>query len=373
MPTALVLSPADPAGNPRPNRMIRCLLRDFQVHVVSPAASGMPGVVYDPLPPRPTGAWHRLTRVLQMALRRYDGLVWTPRLRELAEKHRALDHAVITAHDLRLLPVALAIRRTGRVLFDAREFYPRHFEDVWWWRLLHQPFNESLCREYLSRADHVVTVCQGLADEYERDFGLHCELLPNYPAPLACTPQPIDPGHIRLLHHGHASPSRRLELMIEMMDSLPGRFTLDLMLLPTDPRYVEHLRAMCTARPRVRILPAVAFNELVSRSNVYDVGVFLVPPVNFNLRFTLPNKLFEFVQARLMVAIGPSPEMARVVREHDLGVVAADFNPATLAAALAALSPDDIARFKRNAHRAAALLNSDQTDATVRRLVLDRP
>jgi hypothetical protein len=257
------------------------------------------------------------------------------------------------------------------LLFDAREYYPRHYEDILWWRLLYQPFNRALCREYLPRADHVVTICRGLADEYERELGVHCELLPSYPAPVACKPQPVDPSRIRLVHHGLASRSRQIELMIEMVDHLPVNFTLDLFLMPSEDGYLGFLRRMCATRPRVRLLAPLPFAELVPATNGYDIGVFLVPPVNFNLRFALPNKFFEFVQARLMVAIGPSPEMARLVHEHDLGVVAADFRPATLAAALAGLSLADIERFKHNAHRAAAVLNSDQTDALVRRIALD--
>jgi hypothetical protein len=155
-----------------------------------------------------------------------------------------------------------------------------------------------------------------------------------------------------------------------MMDHLPRHFSLDLILMPGDRRYIKRLERLCSSRPRVRILPPLPFAELVTATNAYDVGVFLVPPVSFNLRFTLPNKFFEFIQARLMIAIGPSPEMARYVREYDLGVVADDFRPATLAAALSRLSASDIQRHKENAHRAAARLNSNQTDIQVRELAL---
>lgn len=372
MPTALVLCLADPSGNPRPNRMLRCLARDFRVHAIYAGARALPGVECDRLTSAPRTVSHRLAKNLRLLARRYESLVWTPELRALVAKHRALDHAFITVHELRLLPFALAIRQHGRVLFDAREYYPRHYEDVWWWRLLHAPFNRALCRDYLPRADHVVTVCRGLADEYERELGVHCSLLPSLPAPVACEPRPVDRDHIRLVHHGLASRSRQLERMIEMMDYLPTRFTLDLLLMSSDERYLAKLRALCATRPRVRLLPPVPFADLIPATNAYDIGVFLLPPANFNLRFALPNKFFEFVQARLMVAVGPSPEMARLVREHDLGVVAEDFAPATLAAALARLSAEDIARFKQQSHRAAAVLNSDQTDAIVRSLAVGK-
>jgi len=370
MATALVLCIADPSGNPRPHRMIRCLSRDFSVHVISAGATLMPGVQHDAFKLPPTTRSARCIRNLRLLLRRYENYLVPTSLQALAEKHRALDHAFITVHELRLLPFALAVRGRGRILFDAREYYPNHYEDIWWWRLLHQPLNRRLCRDYLHQADHVVTVCQGLADEYRREFGITCSLLPSYPTPVDCAPSQVDATNIRLVHHGLASRSRKIERMIEMMDHLHERFSLDLILMPSDDQYMASLRAMCATRPRVRVLPPLPFVQLVAATNAYDIGVFLVPPGNFNLRFTLPNKFFEYIQARLMVAIGPSPEMARLVHAHNLGIVSPDFAPATLAGLLNRLTSEDIENYKARAHQAARLLNSDHTDELVRSIAL---
>lgn len=369
-PTSLVLCFADPAGNPRPNRIIKCLSRDFDVHVISAGPSRLSRIHHEAFIHTTKTFAGRLVRNANLLIRHYRPILWPPSLRAMVERHRALDHALISVHELRLLPFALAVRNHGRILFDAREYYPRHYEDVWWWRLLHQPLNRHLCRDYLHQADHVVTVCQGLADEYRREFGITCSLLPSYPAPVDCTPSPVDAENIRLVHHGLASQSRKIERMIEMMDHLHERFSLDLILMPSDVPYMASLRAMCATRPRVRVLPPLPFAQLVEATNSYDIGVFLVPPGNFNLRFTLPNKFFEYIQARLMVAIGPSPEMARLVQAHNLGVVSPDFAPATLAGLLNRLTPEDIENYKAQAHQAARVLNSDHTDELVRSIAL---
>lgn len=350
--------------------MIRCLAREFDVCVVSFGTIDLPGVQCERIAePRPRTLLERVQNAARVFRGRYRDAIWTHGLRALASRHRLRRHSLIVVHDLRLLPVALSIRgRTGRVLFDAREYYPRHYEDLYWWRWLYQPMNVNLCRRYLRRADAIVTVSRGLATEYRREFGVHCTVLPSMSAPRDLTPQPVIPDRIRLVHHGLASPSRQLEGMIRMMDGLPSQFTLDLILVPRGEVYMKKLRALSASRPRVRILPPLPFTELVTATNEYDIGVFLVPPVNFNLKFVLPNKFFEFVQARLMIAIGPSPEMAWYVREHRLGVVAENFQPATLAAALNRVTASEIQQYKENAHRAAALLNSDRTDAQVRKL-----
>jgi len=93
--------------------------------------------------------------------------------------------------------------------------------------------------------------------------------------------------------------------------------------------------------------------EICEATNQYDIGLFLLPPVNLNYRFALPNKLFEFIQARLAVAIGPSPEMARVVRAHKVGVVSESFDPASMADSLNSLTREDLIRFKQASHRSA--------------------
>ncbi len=359
-PTALVICAGDPARDPRPHRVIRWLSREFDVRAISSGTTDLPGVVHVRLPaPSGSPVMRKLRGALALKLRRYDARLWPAGVREIAAAEHAHDPALVVVHDLALLPLALAIRGRGRVFFDAREYYSRHFEDRWFWRFFLQDFNLHLCRTYLGQADVMVTVNRGLADEYRREFGVACGVLPSFPEPVALTPGPVDPGKIRMIHHGFATRSRRLELMIDALQLAEPRFHLDLMLAGEERGYVEELRRRAAGNPRVRFREPVAFGDLVRDTNRYDIGLYLLPPTSFNTLHALPNKFFEFIQARLMLAIGPSPEMAPYVRQYDLGMVADDFEPATLAARLNALSTDDIVRHKASAHRAAEQLNAD--------------
>lgn len=377
MPTALVISSVDPAGNPRPHRMIGWLAPHFAVTAISPRREPMEHAACLPLPAtlRGGGLGH-VPRIARLLLRRFERRLWPPEMLALAGRAAALAPAFIAVHDLELLPLALRIRELaggGRVLFDAREYYPRHFEDRPLWRLLVGPFNRYLTRRYLGRADAVVTVSRGLAEAYRREYGVACGFLPSYPAYADLAPAPPRDGLVRLLHHGSVSRSRRLELTIEAMRRLPPAFVLDLVLVGPDAAYVARLRRL--ARPlgnRVRFLPPVPFAELITFSHGYDVGVFLVPPASFNLRFTLPNKFFEFIQARLAVAIGPSCEMAPIVQRYDCGIIADSFAPAALARSLAALTAADLMRLKTNSDRAARALNADALRPAVEAFALGR-
>jgi len=100
--------------------------------------------------------------------------------------------------------------------------------------------------------------------------------------------------------------------------------------------------------------------EIVWASNDYDVGIYIFEPSNFNHQHALPNKLFEFLQARLAVAIGPSPEMANIIRKYDCGVIAKDFKPETMAEELRTLSREKLIHLKQHSARAAQEVNSER-------------
>ena len=88
--------------------------------------------------------------------------------------------------------------------------------------------------------------------------------------------------------------------------------------------------------------------------------MYLLPPTSFNTQHALPNKFFEFIQPRLAIAIGPSPEMAKIVEAHDCGVVARDFEPKSLANCLLKLDYNKINHYKCQSHRIARKLSAEQ-------------
>ncbi|WP_139738510.1 glycosyltransferase [Actinomyces wuliandei] len=268
---------------------------------------------------------------------------------------------VVLANDAETVPLALSLRPLGGVHADLHEYAPRQKEGVLRWRLFVAPYVRWLCRRYVVRADSVTTVAQGLAQAYRREYGIRAGVVTNATPyhDTAVTP-PSRP--LRLVHSGAALPDRHLERMIEAVGRTRREVTFDLYLTRNDPDLIERLRQQAAQLPpgRVRVLDPVPYTRLVETLSGYDVGVFCLPPVSFNYKHALPNKLFDFVQARLAVVVSPSPEMAQVVRQHGLGVVTADFSSASLAAALDALTDQDVARAKRASDRVAHLLSAEQ-------------
>lgn len=377
MSRVLVISFSDLARDPRVDRQISFLAGEHEVIAAGLAPPAVDGVAFVDLSPPDRSQVRRMARKLDgmaesLTLRLlglHERAYWRDPLTRLAARRLAgVTADAVIANDLSALPLAIRMAGDSPVIFDAHELSTEEHAQIRWWRMFAAPHADALLRASLPRTAGMMTVSAGIAAAYAERYGVAPLVVTNAPPQSGLSPSPVDPP-VRLIHHGIAVAERRLELMIEAMDLLDDRFTLDLMLVPAQPRYMSRLRRLASARPRVRLLEPIPQRSIVRRCNDYDVGVFVLPPHNGNQLHVLPNKLFEFIQARLAVVVGPSPEMAGVVRDHECGLVTRDFTPAALAEALSGLTREAIASFKQRSDRAAGQLSAERNRAAVLQLV----
>lgn len=265
---------------------------------------------------------------------------------------------VIIANDVETVPLALSLRATDGVHADLHEYSPRLHEESRAWRRRIAPFVRWLCRRYVARANSWTTVGEGLAAEYQRVFGFAPRVVTNAAPFVDAGPTPVhDP--IRLVHSGACLRNRNLLETVRGVQATGANVTLDLYLTPNDPAYLEELRRAAAEVPgRVVVNDPVPYADLITTLQGFDLGVHVLAPTNFNNRWALPNKLFDYVQARLGVLVGPSPEMAANVDRHGLGLVAAGFTRDDVASALAELTADAVTEYKAAADRAAMELSA---------------
>jgi hypothetical protein len=359
MKRILIISFSDLRSDPRVRRQLFALKERYCLTAAGLADPGISGVEFLPAIFAPVGILTSLVRALSLKLRCFEQFYKEkhalPELRSELKKRR---FDLIIANDIDALPFALDVASGAKVFLDCHEYAPLEFEDQFRWRFFFQCYKEYLCRTYLKRCDVVTTVCEGIAEEYRRTFGIRPPVVTNAADYVNIEPSPVAENRFRLIHHGGALPSRRIEVMIRMMDFLDDRFSLTLMLTKNNPAYYQELLEQVSGNPRIDFREPVAFAEIVQEINQYDVGVYILEPNSFNNKYALPNKFFEFIQARLAVAIGPSPEMARLVKAHDMGIVSDDFEPQSLARLLNGLTREKVEQYKRHTSEAAYELSS---------------
>lgn len=371
MKKILILTFSDVDSDPRVSRQIKALEGRYDILVTGRSWTPEPGMNFIPIPPRNRGIFDQIRGACLLKTRQFEHYYWSlPDIQDACRKLSGKSYDLIIANDVETLPLALRIADGAKILLDAHEYAPREFEDNLRWSFFSQQYTTSfLCREHLFRVHAIMTVCEGIAREYSRHFNIPRPFIVlNAPYHQNLDPRPCGTT-IRMIHHGKAITSRKLELMIELMDHLDARFTLDFMFIEKNLDYLNYLKKKASSNPRIRFRPPVPLLEIPGTLNEYDIGLFLLPPRTFNYLNALPNKFFEFVQARLALAIGPSPEMSQYVQEYDCGIVSKDFTPEQLAAALNRLNCEDVNRFKQNSHRAADVLCFESSEKLLRKRV----
>lgn len=358
MKKILIISFSTIHSDPRVMRQVRLLESSYRVTVAGFGKKPDASVDFVELPTPPSNFFEKIWRASKLLFRRFESYYWNlPRVIHGKNVFSSQKFDLIIANDLSALPLALEISQGASVLLDAHEYSPREFEENWLWRLLFARHYHYICKNHLPKCSAMTTVCQGISDEYFKNYGVRSEVLYNAPTRQDLTPSPVVANSVRLVHHGLALRSRHLEEMIEMFKHLDQRFTLDFMLVSNDQAYMDELRNKASETPRISFIPPVPMHEICSRLNDFDIGLYLLPPANFNQEHALPNKFFEFIQARLAIAIGPSPEMEFLTKKYNCGIVSETFKPEELAEKINALSLDDITKLKAAANIAANSLN----------------
>jgi glycosyltransferase involved in cell wall biosynthesis len=266
---------------------------------------------------------------------------------------------LIFCEDLFTLPLAAQFKKDAKLVFDAREYYPSQNEESLNWRKYEKPERIRICKGYISKVDYFLTVSNGLAKKYKNMFGAHPLVLRSTPYFVNIQPKKTKLKVIRIVHHGMANYNRQLHKIIDVAFLLDTRFHLD-MYLEGNRNEIKRLLKYAEGDSRISIKKPVPYSYIPRILSKYDIGIFYNEPSTFNLLHCLPNKIFEYIQARLCVAIGPSPDMAEIVRQYKCGVVAAEFSAKSMANALNALTLEKIDRYKQMADKAARTLNFEK-------------
>jgi glycosyltransferase involved in cell wall biosynthesis len=273
------------------------------------------------------------------------------------------DYDLILCHDWFTAPIAerLADKLGVPYSVDAHEYSTGQYMTDRRWRRRERPWIDAVQKQSLPQAAAVTTVCDGIADRLHADYAL-----PERPIVLRSVAQyrelPLRATgeRVTVLFHGVLAPERGLEEVIASVPRWRPEFHLILRGGGADP-YVAGLRSLAErmgASDRVTIEGPVPATEMIERANAdADVGYCVPPELSPQKRFALPNKFFEYVTAGLALCVTDLPEMARLVHEHELGVLVPDATPDQIAKVINGLDREAIDNFKQRSLEAARVLD----------------
>lgn len=304
--------------------------------------------------------WLVLLRAAFVRLHCYKLAYWsTPFVRAAKRTLRKLSPNAVFANDLDTAGLARALARPERIHVDLHEYWPGRDDQNLAWVKLRQPFMKWQLVKYVSGVASATTVSDTIARRYFEEFKIPMGTVTNASPFKDYAPTPVGET-IRLVHSGASRPNRRTELLIEAVGACSAPVTLDLYLTdPGTPYHDKLTRLAAQFDGRVRVLPPVPQDQLVATLSAYDIGIHVLPPTNSNNALALPNKFFDYVQARLGLVIGPTASMQELLEFNALGVVTDDFTAGSLTMTLNRLTKEEVEQFKTNSDLAARSLSAE--------------
>lgn len=364
----LILSLTNQNSDPRVIRQIEALKNDHDIYCAGIANDIVPLQRFIPVKVNPNSFARKLCIGGLKMLGMYESAERFVLDNRIEMKAPEIEFDLIIANDMDAVPAAFSKFRSKKVMADLHEYAPLEFEDKLYWKIIHSKYIIYECSKYFPKLDGATAVCSSIAVEYNRNFGKLPVVITNAASYQNLKPKPTG-DKIRIIHHGAAISSRRIELMIEAVMLLDDRFIFDLMLVPNEKDYYKKLKKMVEGNEKIRIIDPVDFKDIVPFCNGYDIGFFVLPPVNFNYRYALPNKFFEFVQARLAIVTGPSVEMAGYINKYELGIVTETFDPKEISSRMNELTTDEIMKFKSNSDLHSKELSGERNEEIMKDLI----
>ena len=368
-PRLLILSFSPIATDARVLRQVNEFVNDYAVTTCGIGPQPHPEVehirITDSNP-----AWRRRGQGILLNLRQFSlAYMLGPKMADARRKLRGRRFDVVLANDLPAARIALGVAPGDRIHLDLHEYWLGIQDQYPSWRRLRIPYYSWMLRRYAAKARSFTTVNRAIAERYRAEFGFSSEVVTNAGLFQPLEPQAVS-NPIRLVHSGGVNPGRRIDLMMRAVAASENAVTLDLYLMGEgSPEHSKLVRLANELGERIRVHPAVPQQNLVSMLNGYDAGIHVLAPTCTNNRLALPNKFFDFVQARIAMVTGPTEAMAEILDEHELGVVTDSFDQDAIVRAIDSLTPESVARFKENAHLAAAELAGERQLPVWRRAI----
>jgi glycosyltransferase involved in cell wall biosynthesis len=121
---------------------------------------------------------------------------------------------------------------------------------------------------------------------------------------------------------------------------------------------------------KVRFIPKIPWDTLMRYTKAADVGMCLEKDTNINYRFSLANKLFDYISAGIPVVASDLQEVTRIVLGNNCGIIIPMVTPGEIIKAINGLKQNSfmLSELKKNAVKASKTINWESESLKVKDL-----
>lgn len=263
-----------------------------------------------------------------------------------------------------LLPNFLISRlKRKSLLYDSHEYFTevpeiqgRPLVKRTWQRI------ESFC---LSKMQSMITVNESIAQLFRDKYGICVDVIRNVPFKSGCAEiisksalgLPED-KKIVILQGAGINIHRGAEEAVAAMKFVDNA----ILLIVGSGDVVPQLKAYVVSHDlseKVIFVGKVPANQLRRYTALSDIGLSLDKPLNVNYEYSLPNKLFDYIQGGIAVLASDLKEVAQIVNTYQVGLVVDRLTPEKIAEDINSIlnQPELLEFYKANSKRASQILN----------------
>lgn len=260
-----------------------------------------------------------------------------------------------------LLPNFLASKiKKKPLVYDSHEYFtgvPELTENV-----VAKKVWESLEKLIFPRLKNVMTVNDSIAGLYNAQYGNKVHVIRNLPfrknIPIVSKKElglPED-KKIILLQGAGINKDRGAEEMVEAIFFMHS--SKEIFLIIGDGDVIPQLEDRIWRHGlenKVILKGKLPLEELIKYTAVADLGVSMDKDTNINYRYSLPNKLFDYIQCGVPVFASNLVEVKKIIDEYEVGFIATNHEPSYLAQRIEKILEDEevLNQMKLNAKKAA--------------------
>ncbi len=224
---------------------------------------------------------------------------------------------ILVSNDLDTLSAAgfVNIFKRKTLIYDSHELFTEVPElqnknlKKRFWLLIEKLFIRKAFKSY--------TVCKPIADYYNKKYNINMQVIRNLPLAY---PFPYDYNSRDniLLYQGSLNKERGLEMLVEAMQYIPnykliiagkGDIFADLKLLTTNLKLNN----------KVKFTGNLDFNKLQQLTKTAKIGFSLEQGSSLSYKYSLPNKIFDYIQGGVPVICSDLPEMSKIIKDYKVG------------------------------------------------------
>lgn len=223
---------------------------------------------------------------------------------------------------------------------------------------------------------YVMTVSDSIAAQYYNEYGIMPVTVRNYSRksdniiPFTRSELDVNDDHLLLILQGTGiNVDRGGE---ELIAAIKTTENVSLLIVGSGDVLPEIREKVLTwgISELVKFIPKVSWAEMMRYTKSADAGLSLDKDTNLNYRFSLPNKLFDYISAGIPVIAGELAEVSKIIRENNCGIIIPEISPDAIAATIIELRDNRalLSELKKNAVSASEKLSWEIESVKVKAL-----